>query len=244
MNWCSLVDEIRGFVELGLGAPGIGDFDGGCGGSGDFDGGGGRSGGSGGDSGGRRSGMLGGGVQWWRAGPPMSVEATPLTSMAQEPVAHGRRMIFCTESMRRSLGKVARGWRWGSASSHRRRATRRGGVEGSERHHHQSIIHMVARCSCSQEVWILEQGCTSNRAATPQSNNHRGNLKTRWTTLMGKNTVNMSVARMLIITNTTWNIWKDRCRQVYDNKAIPPAQLVQIVLQDIEALRMAHDEIE
>jgi hypothetical protein len=49
---------------------------------------------------------------------------------------------------------------------------------------------------------------------------------------------------MLIITNTTWNIWKERCRQVCDNKAIPPAQLVQIVLQDIEALRMAHDEIE
>lgn len=37
-----------------------------------------------------------------------------------------------------------------------------------------------------------------------------------------------------------WNIWKERCRRVYDNKAIPVPQLVQIIKSDIQSWHKPH----
>jgi hypothetical protein len=30
-----------------------------------------------------------------------------------------------------------------------------------------------------------------------------------------------------------WNIWKERCRHVFDNKAMTPAQLMSIIREDV-----------
>ena len=43
-----------------------------------------------------------------------------------------------------------------------------------------------------------------------------------------------------ILTYATRNIWKERCRLVFDNKALPADQLAQLIMQDVAAYRQAH----
>jgi hypothetical protein len=61
----------------------------------------------------------------------------------------------------------------------------------------------------------------TNRAANRSAKTHPqqpvSNLKSWWSDLVG--TVSLDPEyRNQIITYTTWNIWKERCRRVYDNK--------------------------
>lgn len=39
---------------------------------------------------------------------------------------------------------------------------------------------------------------------------------------------------------TAWNLWKERCRRVFDNKALSPTDLTAIISQDIALYRQAH----
>jgi hypothetical protein len=43
---------------------------------------------------------------------------------------------------------------------------------------------------------------------------------------------------------TTWNIWKDRCRRVFQNKAIAPDQLTVLIREDIRAPEEANKAVE
>jgi hypothetical protein len=38
---------------------------------------------------------------------------------------------------------------------------------------------------------------------------------------------------------TIWNIWKERCRPVYDNKAMTGSQLLQMIKLDVEQFAKA-----
>jgi len=42
------------------------------------------------------------------------------------------------------------------------------------------------------------------------------------------------------LTYAAWNIWKERCRRVFDNKALPAHQLVLLIMHDVAAYRLAH----
>jgi len=65
------------------------------------------------------------------------------------------------------------------------------------------------------------------------------NLKLWWSDLLGGMQTANPEHRNQIITYTTWNIWKERCRRVYDNKALTEIQLVAVIRQEVAALRQA-----
>jgi hypothetical protein len=43
-------------------------------------------------------------------------------------------------------------------------------------------------------------------------------------------------ARMQKMIYTVWNLWKERCRQVFDNKAVPPNVLTNGIKLDVQQL--------
>ena len=43
-----------------------------------------------------------------------------------------------------------------------------------------------------------------------------------------------------IMIYTAWNLWKERCRRVFDHKELSVDQLVAIIKSDISNYRMAH----
>ena len=48
-----------------------------------------------------------------------------------------------------------------------------------------------------------------------------------------------SQERNQIITYTVWNVWKERCRRFYDNKAFTALQLTSLIRQDVAVLSAA-----
>lgn len=97
----------------------------------------------------------------------------------------------------------------------------------------ETITHMAANCSYSKEVWAHMERLTGQqnlRSLTPIRN-----LKTRWTNLMGT-----TKERSQIATCAIWNVWKERCRRVYDNKSCTPLQVVSMITHDVAMLQVAH----
>jgi hypothetical protein len=100
----------------------------------------------------------------------------------------------------------------------------------------ESMTHMVANCYCSKRVWQLIEQQTHQQNTHPQQ--PVSNLKSWWSDLVG--TVSLDPEyRNQIITYTTWNIWKERCRRVYDNKALTETQLTALIRQEVAAFRQA-----
>lgn len=94
----------------------------------------------------------------------------------------------------------------------------------------ESIVHLAANCSFTQSVWSLISQQTGQQNLTGTTTD----LKQWWLGLMSD-----SQERNQIITYTIWNVWKERCRRFYDNKALTARQLAGLIRQDIEALRAA-----
>ena len=98
------------------------------------------------------------------------------------------------------------------------------------RTHNENASHLAANCSYSHSVWAhISQVTGLQNLLAPITD-----LKGWWSGLMSN-----SIERNQIITYTIWNIWKERCRRVYDNKAITSTQLTSLIQQGVAALRLA-----
>ncbi|KAF8715775.1 hypothetical protein HU200_026724 [Digitaria exilis] len=101
----------------------------------------------------------------------------------------------------------------------------------------ESIPHMAANCSYSQSVWTHVEHLTGQQnlsQATPIQS-----MKIWWSYLM-----NTRTERTQLATYTIWNIWKERCRRVYDNKASTALQLAHVIQQDVAVLQLARTQQE
>jgi hypothetical protein len=105
----------------------------------------------------------------------------------------------------------------------------------------ESMTHLVANCYYSKRVWQLIEQQTDQQNTHPQQ--PVSNLKPWWSDLVG--TVSLDPEyRNQIITYTTWNIWKERCRRVYDNKAMTETQLTALIRQEVAAFRQATETLD
>lgn len=48
--------------------------------------------------------------------------------------------------------------------------------------------------------------------------------------------------RATIIIYNTWNLWKERCKRVFDNRARTAEQLLAAIRDDIQAVQLAWEE--
>ena len=91
---------------------------------------------------------------------------------------------------------------------------------------------MVANCSYAKEVWWL----LAHRASFyfVQNPSQLTNVQNWWLQITKATGLDHTLLRQ-IFTYATWNIWKERCQRVFDNQAIPAAQLVPLIVQDAAA---------
>jgi len=47
--------------------------------------------------------------------------------------------------------------------------------------------------------------------------------------------------RAQVIIYAVWNLWKERCRRVFDNKTQTPTQVASLIQQDIMLYALAHE---
>jgi hypothetical protein len=92
----------------------------------------------------------------------------------------------------------------------------------------ESALHMVAVCPYSLVVWRgLEQWIGRTHQPPPSRNFTR--LKSWWEAWTTG--VNRDLLQKVVY--TMWNLWKERCRRVFQNKAMTSDQLMQQIKNDV-----------
>jgi len=99
-------------------------------------------------------------------------------------------------------------------------------------------LHMMATCSYAKTIWRQvelshnEQGLSVTRR----------NIKEWWRQITKTQGQVDHEQRARLITYTAWNLWKERCRRVFDNKACTTQEIIQQIANDVNMLQMAQEE--
>jgi hypothetical protein len=97
--------------------------------------------------------------------------------------------------------------------------------------HQESALHMLARCPYSRVVWQgLQQWIGSNILQPPRSSYRR--FKSWWNSMMRWNEPGKAASVQKVV-YTAWNLWKERCRHVFDNKGRAATNLQGLIVHDV-----------
>ncbi|KAF8701016.1 hypothetical protein HU200_033908 [Digitaria exilis] len=102
----------------------------------------------------------------------------------------------------------------------------------------ETALHMLASCPYAQQVW----SAFASTGIAPQQlppNNYR-RFKQWWTSMIGPAGNRSSQEREQTVVYIAWNIWKERCRRVFDHKSLTISQLILLIRQDIQNWQTAH----
>ena len=109
--------------------------------------------------------------------------------------------------------------------------------------HDETCAHMTLKCSFSKLVWEKMEQWSGLPLLKP--NEHRnGRLKKWWKRVTARIPGEDSSRKTTTAVYTTWNIWKERNRRGFDNKASTVQQVCDRIKEDLELLQQAAgDEI-
>jgi hypothetical protein len=104
----------------------------------------------------------------------------------------------------------------------------------------ETAIHLLAQCAYSKAIWTeLAEWSRLQCQSVPHHNYRR--LKTWWRAMamqgdQGNQDKQSKLQKLLYI---AWNIWKERCRRIYDHKALPPNSLTSAIKSDVHQWHIA-----
>jgi hypothetical protein len=95
-------------------------------------------------------------------------------------------------------------------------------------------MHMLAECSYAKSIWRALQSWIGVDLQQPPGNNYR-RFQTWWNSMVqtqvhGKQE---KERRMQKVVYTVWNIWKERCRRVFDNRKMQANHLLAVIKDDV-----------
>jgi hypothetical protein len=106
----------------------------------------------------------------------------------------------------------------------------------------ETMLHIMSECSYSRLVWQqLEEWTDATNVHMQPGTDRR--VKVWWTELQNGDTTGFA-SRLQRVIYTAWNLWKERCRRVYDSKAITEAQLESIIKLDVTQFNNAWHSIQ
>jgi mannosylglycoprotein endo-beta-mannosidase len=100
-------------------------------------------------------------------------------------------------------------------------------------------LHMVAKCAYTKAVWQLVAACLNIQV--PSSGGPT--IRAWWRSILRQGATDRDNHTQVII-YTLWNIWKERCRRVFQNVGMLEEQLVVCIKNDILAYRQANRLVE
>jgi hypothetical protein len=95
--------------------------------------------------------------------------------------------------------------------------------------------HTCLNCVFAQEVWVQVSAWTDGTVSVPQRSL---NLETWWENEMRDLSSKQKKDRAAILIYTTWNIWKERNRRIFERKTATPTRVMQLIKEEM-ALRLS-----
>jgi len=71
----------------------------------------------------------------------------------------------------------------------------------------------------------------------------RRNIRDWWAQLIKPQDQSKGKERAILITYTVWNLWEERCKRVFDNKAHSQQELLETIKNDLQLLQLAQEEL-
>jgi hypothetical protein len=98
-----------------------------------------------------------------------------------------------------------------------------------------ALSQNLAQCSYSKLVWDALAGWFGVQLQEPPSNTF-GHLKLWWSTMLKAGATNHQEGKVRPqkLIYTAWSLWKERCRRVFNNKALAHETLPMIIKHDAQ----------
>lgn len=101
----------------------------------------------------------------------------------------------------------------------------------------ETASHLCLQCPYAKEVWMLVVNWTGADAAMQARNEE--DIEEWWNRSLAKLNGKQRQSIAAIMMYTTWHIWKERNRGVFDNKSLRPDQVLGLIQDDINTRRQA-----
>ncbi|KAF8759363.1 hypothetical protein HU200_010405 [Digitaria exilis] len=98
---------------------------------------------------------------------------------------------------------------------------------------------MMADCAYSMQVWNAFSSMGVAAQQLPPLDHHR--FKHWWASMIQQHQAQPSSGIEQAVIYIAWNIWKERCRRVFDGKEFTVAQLILLIKQDISNWTTAYN---
>jgi len=97
--------------------------------------------------------------------------------------------------------------------------------------------HLCLYCSFAKQVWLLVSNWTLGIIQVPADQDE--GLEDWWTRSLEMLPLVQQRSVAAIQLYTTWNIWKERNRRIFDQKSLQPPQVFQLIREEVNLRRVA-----
>lgn len=97
--------------------------------------------------------------------------------------------------------------------------------------HQESALHLCLNCVYSREVWFLVQNWTEGLVSVPNSET---SVEEWWNRALAGQAKEQRRRKASIMIYTTWNIWKERNRRVFQQTTAMPTRILSLIKEEIK----------
>ena len=101
----------------------------------------------------------------------------------------------------------------------------------------ETAAHLCLHCPFAKQVWLLVSNWTAGSVTMPEDPSENVEEWWRRSLFPLPQSQKCSVAALLMY--TTWNLWKERNRRVFDSKSLQPHNVFSIIKEEVLLRRIA-----
>jgi hypothetical protein len=100
----------------------------------------------------------------------------------------------------------------------------------------ETAAHICLQCVFAQQLWVLIHAWTDGLVAVPNADR---TLESWWNDFVcaAAKEDRRKVATLMIY--TTWNLWKERNRSVFDRALLPPLTILSLIKEEVKPRALA-----
>ncbi|RCV09521.1 hypothetical protein SETIT_2G036200v2 [Setaria italica] len=95
----------------------------------------------------------------------------------------------------------------------------------------ETASHICLQCCYAKEIWLLVSNWVGSGANLLTGVD--GDIHEWWNRLLAPLNANQRRLVAAILMDTTWNIWKERNRRIFDNTTLRPDQVFELIQNDV-----------